>query len=345
MSGTTPSVYIPPGLSKVHPGLEQALKSIATAVAALHESVQAAATPTVSRTTSTATSSTQSGTTAQISPIIETFGFSGALTPPCAVFELSNGVVEATDVTIPTESLPIGICTSTNSAQALVTTFGDVTFAGWSWTPGEIVYLGVAGALTQAPSASHPQVAIGWAVSATRIRVEIQQPLGTIATQNANAVDITGGSIDGTTVGHTTPGTGAFTTLTVNSGGATTPVQVTANGASIDIEITDTGANGATIKLVGNGGTTPSKSIRVSAGLIQILDDAGAAIITIDDGGDLAIAGGFVFTSPYICDNTGTFANGAGAQAATLTNGPTAGNPTKWIPLVDNGVTRYVPAW
>lgn len=38
-------------------------------------------------------------------------------------------------------------------------------------------------------------------------------------------------------------------------------------------------------------------------------------------------------------------ANGAAAQTATLTNGPTAGNPTKWIPINDNGTTRYIPAW
>jgi hypothetical protein len=37
--------------------------------------------------------------------------------------------------------------------------------------------------------------------------------------------------------------------------------------------------------------------------------------------------------------------NGAAAQAATLTNGPVAGNPTKWIPISDNGTTRYIPAW
>jgi hypothetical protein len=37
--------------------------------------------------------------------------------------------------------------------------------------------------------------------------------------------------------------------------------------------------------------------------------------------------------------------NGAAAQTATMTNGPTAGNPTKWIPISDNGTTRYIPAW
>lgn len=37
--------------------------------------------------------------------------------------------------------------------------------------------------------------------------------------------------------------------------------------------------------------------------------------------------------------------SGAGAQAGTLLNSPTAGNPTCWIPINDNGTTRYIPAW
>ena len=37
--------------------------------------------------------------------------------------------------------------------------------------------------------------------------------------------------------------------------------------------------------------------------------------------------------------------NGAAAAAGTLLNAPVAGNPTKWIPINDNGTTRYIPAW
>lgn len=37
--------------------------------------------------------------------------------------------------------------------------------------------------------------------------------------------------------------------------------------------------------------------------------------------------------------------SGAAAQTGTLTNGPAAGNPAFWLPVVINGVTRYVPAW
>jgi hypothetical protein len=39
-----------------------------------------------------------------------------------------------------------------------------------------------------------------------------------MAVQNANSVAITGGSINGTTIGNSVPASGAFTTLTANSG-------------------------------------------------------------------------------------------------------------------------------
>lgn len=39
------------------------------------------------------------------------------------------------------------------------------------------------------------------------------------------------------------------------------------------------------------------------------------------------------------------FTNGAAASLGTLTNAPAAGDPTKWIPINDNGTTRYIPAW
>lgn len=42
---------------------------------------------------------------------------------------------------------------------------------------------------------------------------------------------------------------------------------------------------------------------------------------------------------------TTALTNGAAAQVATMTNGPTAGNPTKWAPVNDNGTTRYIPMW
>ena len=64
--------------------------------------------------------------------------------------------------------------------------------------------------------------------------------LGTIATQNANAVAITGGTINGTTIGATTASTGAFTYLSTSGSTSTTPT-LSFNGSNTPI------AAGATI--------------------------------------------------------------------------------------------------
>lgn len=42
---------------------------------------------------------------------------------------------------------------------------------------------------------------------------------------------------------------------------------------------------------------------------------------------------------------TAALTTGAGAGAGTITNAPSAGNPTKWIKINDNGTIRAVPAW
>jgi hypothetical protein len=46
-----------------------------------------------------------------------------------------------------------------------------------------------------------------------------------------------------------------------------------------------------------------------------------------------------------VLTTTATITSGAGAGAGTLTNAPAAGDPTSWIPIDDNGTTRYIPAW
>jgi len=54
--------------------------------------------------------------------------------------------------------------------------------------------------------------------------------LGTMSTQNANSVTITGGTVNGTTIGATTATTGAFTTLTASTSLTTPTVQATNSG-------------------------------------------------------------------------------------------------------------------
>ncbi len=71
----------------------------------------------------------------------------------------------------------------------------------------------------------------------------------------------------------------------------------------------------------------------VSAGALHWVDSGGVDnLLSIGTAGQLA-ASSIAYT------------NNAGAQIATITNGPTAGNPTKWIPINDNGTIRNVPAW
>lgn len=70
-----------------------------------------------------------------------------------------------------------------------------------------------------------------------------------------------------------------------------------------------------------------------------------AANLTISDAGAATIRAGLTHGSATLLTTTTALTNGAAAQVATLTNGPAAGNPTKWIPVNDNGTTRYIPAW
>ncbi|MES3018580.1 MAG: hypothetical protein V4721_12405 [Bacteroidota bacterium] len=75
-------------------------------------------------------------------------------------------------------------------------------------------------------------------------------------------------------------------------------------------------------------------------GLIQVQTDSGGSRFIIAGANGLRIDGDTVLL------HTGTaLANGAAAAAGTLLNAPAAGNPTKWIPVDDNGTTRFVPAW
>jgi hypothetical protein len=59
----------------------------------------------------------------------------------------------------------------------------------------------------------------------------------------------------------------------------------------------------------------------------------------------LQVNGGVSIADTQLIQTVTPFANGAAAASGTLTNAPIAGNPTKWIPIDDNGTTRYIPAW
>lgn len=103
-------------------------------------------------------------------------------------------------------------------------------------------------------------------------------------------------------------------------------------------------------------GTGSARNIDVVAGGVRKLD---YGITTADRWtvhSILTVAGDFGCTDAYITGEIVSsnatlmraavnLTNGAGASAGTLLNAPVAGDPTKWIPINDNGTTRYIPCW
>jgi hypothetical protein len=59
----------------------------------------------------------------------------------------------------------------------------------------------------------------------------------------------------------------------------------------------------------------------------------------------VTFAAGITHGSATLLTTSVSLTNGAGAAAGTLLNAPSAGNPSKWIPINDNGTIRYVPSW
>jgi hypothetical protein len=73
--------------------------------------------------------------------------------------------------------------------------------------------------------------------------------------------------------------------------------------------------------------------------------DGKVGIGTTNPSSTLDVNGGLEISDTKIMQTNTNFSNGAAAALGTLTNAPAAGNPTKWIPINDNGTTRYIPAW
>jgi hypothetical protein len=108
---------------------------------------------------------------------------------------------------------------------------------------------------------------------------------------------------------------------------------VATNGAqSTSIRLSNVNAGGA---LTENWRFQPSGGLSIGNG--NIGTDPGAASLLATD---------LYSNNTNFAFRTKTaLSNAAAAAAATLTNAPTAGNPTKWISIDDNGTTRRIPAW
>jgi hypothetical protein len=137
----------------------------------------------------------------------------------------------------------------------------------------------------------------GQATSVTNTAISIANTqvtgLGTLSTQNASSVAITGGTINGTTIGATTASTGAFTTL----GGTTITASTQFSGAGTGLTGTATslsiGGNAATA----TSATSATTTTNLAGGLAGSLPyQSGASATTFlaagTNGQVLTLAGG-----------------------------------------------------
>lgn len=123
-----------------------------------------------------------------------------------------------------------------------------------------------------------------------------------------------------------------------------------AGAADVNISVagkTTTVAGSLTVTqdILANGG---SNAFAGSVDITGALTASGASQInnTLFVTGEIESTAGLVTgQNAFLVKSSVAMTDGAAAQVGTLTNAPAAGNPTKWIPIDDNGATRYIPAW
>lgn len=103
------------------------------------------------------------------------------------------------------------------------------------------------------------------------------------------------------------------------------------------VETFTTGAHGTLIRF----NTTPATTVAY-AEAARISASGGLSIGTTSDAGIGLI---YQNSASFLMRTKTSWNTGAGVGVGTLTNAPASTNPTKWIPVDDNGTTRYIPAW
>lgn len=181
------------------------------------------------------------------------------------------------------------------------------------------------------------------------VAATIQGSLGTGTGTVGDLVFKTGTVAASGTTQHT-----ADTRLTLNSAGATFTTSVFApNGSRFAVR--DGSNNGAHIQSNGvRMGNGTNNCVAWTNGLNTGTPDTGlgrdtAGVVEVNNG----LTGNFrdikvrdiIIDSGTLAKSSTAFTNGAAAALGTLTNAPVAGDPTKWVPINDNGTTRYIPAW
>lgn len=158
-------------------------------------------------------------------------------------------------------------------------------------------------------------------------------------------------------VAFTATGSGATRALQVNAAASAEVAELdsTAAGGSYATWTNSGTANGFVGSWLGIIGSGSASDFAIRAtGQLALATNGTNIRVSITTAGNVTVAApssGQTFTvapSPAageLIATSSALTTGAGASAGTLTNAPSAGNPTKWIKINDNGTVRSVPAW
>ena len=206
-----------------------------------------------------------------------------------------------------------GPSSGTNTGDQTITLTGDVTGSGTgsfvTSIANDSITLAKVAHMATASLLGRNTAGIGTVEVLSASTARSLLGLGTIATQDASSVAITGGTINGATVGATTAATGAFTSLsatgitTVSSGTALLPSIVSTTGtadtglwfpAADTLAASTAGVERVRISSTGNvgiGATSPGYKLDVN-GTGRV-----SGVLTAND--FATTTGTFQFTSPY----------------------------------------------
>lgn len=94
----------------------------------------------------------------------------------------------------------------------------------------------------------------------------------------------------------------------------------------------------------GTWSTSPSAFWKTQQAIVVHAANNGTLFVRQEAEHEIILAS-LINNTGRLIDSSVTLTNGAGLALGTLTNAPVAGDPTKWVPIDDNGTTRYIPAW
>ena len=191
---------------------------------------------TYGRVTSITTAANPQGTVTSVSgtgtvngiTLTGTVTSTGSLTLGGTLGSIANSQLSNSSITINGSLVSLGGSVTVTATASAALTIGT-GLSGTSYNGSTAVTIALANtavtAATYGSASSVPVFAVnaqGQLTLVTNTAIAIANTavsgLGTMSTQNANAVAITGGAVDGATIGATTATTGKFTTVTATTG-------------------------------------------------------------------------------------------------------------------------------